>query len=218
MRRIILVGALLLSFIFNINAQDQVYQVLARSGTASPRFVKINNGSSVDNEQFFKMLAAEFKFGINDLWLQNITESDKLGFTHLRFQHYYKGIAVDGDEYILHKKNNTLSTANGIATGLLNMPVKPSLSEKAALNNALKLLNEKNYRWEIKSEEKALKNRTHNKKATYFPKGTLMISPIFGDDSQTANYKLCWVFDIAGDGPDQSMENVYRCTYWRSSK
>lgn len=42
-------------------------------------------------------------------------KTDELGFTHLYFNQYYKGIRVAYSTYAVHGKNNMINTINGTA-------------------------------------------------------------------------------------------------------
>ncbi|WP_421872264.1 M4 family metallopeptidase [Marinoscillum sp.] len=74
--------------------------------------------------------------------------SDNLGFTHEKFQHYYKGVKVFGSEYSVHSKDGAVThlTGNFAKIGDLNM--KTELSESAALGKARKNIDAKEFVWD----------------------------------------------------------------------
>lgn len=39
--------------------------------------------------------------------------ADELGFSHLRFQQYYKGVKVENSEYLIHDRNGIIESING---------------------------------------------------------------------------------------------------------
>lgn len=101
--------------------------------------------------------------------------TDKLGIIHQRYQQYYKGIKIEGAEYLLHGKNGMIEIINGNYTKIGSLSVLPKLTEQQALNKALDYVNSETYKWEDKRMEEFIKENTDNSNATYFPKGELII-------------------------------------------
>ena len=61
---------------------------------------------------------------------------DKLGYTHTRYQQYYKDIEVEGATYIIHEKNGKVESANGGLIQHLDINTIPAISEMQALQIA----------------------------------------------------------------------------------
>jgi len=61
---------------------------------------------------------------------------DKVGYTHTRYQQYYKGIEVEGATYVVHEKNDKVESANGGLIKNLNINTTPAINEAQALQIA----------------------------------------------------------------------------------
>ena len=76
------------------------------------------------------------------------TETDALGFTHERFQQYYKGIKVEGATYTVHAKNGQFDLMTGDYWTVSGLDVSPKLSAPAAFSAALAHVNARQYAWD----------------------------------------------------------------------
>lgn len=77
------------------------------------------------------------------------TIKDELNFKHDKYHQTYKGIKVEGGEFIAHLQNDDIVTLNGSFLKIGNPDTKPSLNEKKALEYALLSINATKYKWEI---------------------------------------------------------------------
>jgi Zn-dependent metalloprotease len=102
---------------------------------------------------------------------------DEYGFTHKRYQHYYKGVVVDGSQYLVHDKNGQITSTDGRIIRLPEINVTASLSEAEALLKAKEYLNMND---------------------NIITPGQLIISPL-GSDFQNGPFVLCWVFSGLGN-------------------
>lgn len=76
------------------------------------------------------------------------SENDELGFTHEKFQQYYKGVKVDGATYTVHAKNGQFDLMTGDYWKISDVDVQPALSNMAALHAALAHVGARQYAWE----------------------------------------------------------------------
>lgn len=128
------------------------------------------------------------------------SDQDESGMNHLRYQQYYQNIKVVSGEYILHEQQGRIITANGLFHANLKINTTPSVSESASLQSALKEVNAKSYKWEIREEEAHKKLLDKNSSASWYPKGELVILPSMkGVKTQTPT--LCWKFDVYAHEP-----------------
>ena len=58
------------------------------------------------------------------------------GWSHFRYQQFYKELPVLTAHYLLHEQNGDLKKANGALLPNINVPVTPSVSAKAAIEKA----------------------------------------------------------------------------------
>lgn len=100
------------------------------------------------------------------------SKTDEMGFTHHYFDQYYKGIRVAYSSYSVHGKNDIVNTANGTYNRIGKVVTVTELTEKEALDYAIRFVGAKVYKWEIPEEEWWLKA---NYNETYYPKGELVI-------------------------------------------
>jgi bacillolysin len=73
--------------------------------TSSKGWIRLKEGKNFPYQNFFAENKQAFGLGQNDEMILKKTKTDELGFTHYRYQHTYKGVKVEGCEYILHTQN-----------------------------------------------------------------------------------------------------------------
>ncbi len=103
------------------------------------------------------------------------TIQDELGYTHKRYQFYFKGQKVIGSTLIAHLYKGHLKSINGHFYQVLNQ--KASVTKEAALQLTLDHVKAQTYMWEIKEEEQEIKKIDDNPNATYFPSPELCYVP-----------------------------------------
>ena len=119
---------------------------------------------------------------------------DALGIKHIKYMQTYDGIRIVGGEIILHCRGDIVTKANGKLFNKISVDTKPKISQKEALDIALQSIHAKVYKWQVKQEELLLQKITKDKKATYYPKGELIItSKKFNTESP---YQLAYLFDV----------------------
>lgn len=96
------------------------------------------------------------------------TESDHIGFQHQKFQHYYKGIPVEGSTYTVHSKNGAPSHMTGNYREVDEIQTTPSIAEANALEFAKTATNAREFAWENQSQNNLAP-------AVSKPKGELVI-------------------------------------------
>jgi len=123
------------------------------------------------------------------------TDTDDLGFEHMKLQQMYKHIPITFGQYILHIKNNQLESFNGDYFTVGELDVQPSLTADVALNKATSYVKAEKYMWE-NPQEAAMMNYAK-------PQGELVILPaIRQKGSKTQNKpKLAYRFDIYATKP-----------------
>ena len=135
-------------------------------------------------------------------------ERDELGFTHTRYQQYYKNVPVQGGEYLAHQKGGLLDCINGAFFSIPDISVTPSLSESIALTKVLASVGAKKYKWEDEAELKALREAFEDPSLNFDPKATLVIYPKNGEYSDKADFRLAYKFNIFAAEPE-TRANIY---------
>ena len=128
----------------------------------------------------------------DDQMLPVKTFSDHLGFTHEKYQQYYKGIKVEGATYTLHMKGGQVSHMSGSFEYLRDIDINPSISAAAALAAATGHVGANQYAWQPGN---TLGIDDYQK-----PDGELVLLPDYLND-QREPAKLAWKFDIYASDP-----------------
>lgn len=160
------------------------------------------------NEVFTKYPSA---FGLlkNDemrLWKSSKDESGNL---HYRYTQYFKGILVEGTEYIIHTEQEIVRLCHGNIVENLDIAIKPDINEETALKLALKIIGAEKYAWEDQDWEQFRKVDLKDSSATWFPKGELIITRIPAKSEYIPeNYQVAYKFLVRTLSPDDNI-NIY---------
>jgi len=117
---------------------------------------------------------------------------------HVLYQHYYKGILVESSEFREHfdPAVNKVVLSNGRYVENLELSNIPTVTEAAALSNALAHVNAELYAWQDDSLEYYLQLDSVPEMQTYYPQGELVYALIGDQSIILSNYKLAWKFKI----------------------
>jgi Zn-dependent metalloprotease len=171
-----------------------------------PGSEKVNYGNKTTGIPSYIKLSDKVKMeGLNS-WMDKVfklnkdhkvkvikIEKDELGFTHHKFQQYYKDFPVEGAVYIVHEKDNLIHSLNGMIQDQFTIDATASLSETQALVHALNYIKGEKYIWEDNNEESHLRSISKDSAATYYPKGALVI---ITNRLGKGSYRLAYKFDI----------------------
>jgi len=156
-----------------------------------------------------EVLRRELGLGASDELRLLRRETDELGYVHERFQQYYQGVKVEHGAMSLHAKAGRVESLSGELLRRPAMPaVQPALSEAAALQQALRAVHARVYKWQVPGEERALKKMTANPAASYAPRGELVLVGDFRQPEATRPLVLAWKFNVYAQQP-LSRELVY---------
>jgi len=139
----------------------------------------------------------------DDLRLVSST-TDEIGVSHHLYQHYYKGIIVDGSTFFVHGKNNNISFLNGEYEDIKMPGTNPRLSENQALQAALRYAPAKVYRWQDSAFERLVRQQNNDPRATNYPSGRLVICKPTLDT--TIAWALSWKFTITAVSPTFALD------------
>ena len=136
-------------------------------------WVYLDKGKKLTHDEIFTRYKDAFGLGNSDEMIKTKTEEDDLGIHHHSYQQYYKGLKVENFTYLIHEKNGIAEIANGEILENIDVSVKPSLSEKEALEIALKNFKSNEWAWEDPDwEEEKKGNKEH---PSWRPAGELII-------------------------------------------
>ena len=187
-----------------ITAQEtKSYQIIQKSEKGVPSFIRFDANNDVTHENFFEKMKDEFGFNVDDKFVLEESVKDEIGFTFYKYTQQYKGLPVNGAEFIIHEKNGIATSANGKFIPKLDINIAPAISKDDAVNTAKSELNLGKYRWEDAVAENILKRKTKNANATYYPIPELVIEPVNGN-YKTGAFRLCWKFNVLGATLDKA--------------
>ena len=161
-------------------------------------YLSFNESSVYKSNDFEKVFKEQFQIQDGTQFLKIYTETDKLGFTHDKYQIYQNGVKVEFATYTVHSKNGKITAMNGEMYKTNAVSLAPEITAQDALQKATQHLNAKQYLWDNASEAAKLDNYKK-------PQGELVLLPIFNDNSQklsdASNLKLAYKFDIYATQP-----------------
>ncbi len=193
---------LLIFILIGINIQAQTdaafwnrdMQRIAKSSSVNG-WVQFKPEGKIKHQDFFQNNKAAFGLKNDDDMVLVQTHSDDLDLVHYKYQHTYKGIPIEGCEYILHTQNDKVISANGKLACDLDKDVTPNISEQDALNKVLNDIDATKYGWE------ALNGDSTNFLTSY-PKGELLLCHLINNgDFTNLNYQLSYRFEVVAIEP-----------------
>jgi len=125
-------------------AQEIEKEQLDRNGY--PTFVKFDTKKKASSKSETKaVLSSIFNMTKSDEYRTLRSEDDKIGFTHERFQQFYKGIKVENGVYIVHSRNGVIESLSGEYKLIKDINVAPKISVDEATNKAKAFVNAEKY-------------------------------------------------------------------------
>ncbi len=185
MKKFIFTLPLLLLFLTTGFAQNEK----PVAGKKLPNFLKLN--TTVTSDQHQELFRTHLQMTNDDELRLVATTQDQLGFTHQKFQQYFRGVKVDGCTYTTHSKNGVVEHMTGYFRAIDNINMSLVMPARTAFERALDYVNANDYAWQ---EGSSLGDVDNYEK----PRGDLVIVP---DLKQIAPARLAYVFDIYAADP-----------------
>lgn len=197
----ILFVALLLCFssIYALAQQNDTLKIKRDAG-GEITFIRFKPDSNRSMQNALNFLKTLLHAGPNDEFRLIKQTVDAQGFTHLKYQQYFKGIKVENGEYLVHGKNGIIESMNGHFYQINIPSITPAVTVQQALDKALAYVNAKEYKWQDTAMEKFIKKLTNNSNATYYPRGELLITRNYLEGGN--NLRLAWKFRISSLFPN----------------
>ncbi len=180
-------------------------------GGSTVEWINFFADSTIKARTIFTDLKDGFGLAADDKMVITRVKKDAIGFSHYKYQQYYKNHAVLYGEYIVHQQPDSIvKSSNGRLIQGLNLPGAPSIAEKPALDAALQFMHAGKYLWQNAAMENELKRQKKDANATYYPKGDLVYAPNNQEATfKATDYRLTWHFKIYTDGSDVMAKDVY---------
>jgi Zn-dependent metalloprotease len=102
-----------------------------------------------------------------------------------KYQQYYGDLKVEGGNYLIHYKNDTIYSLNGLYLDNINLNQIPKINNKIALERAMQNINAEIYNWEVYD-------------TIYIPEGELLV---IKSDTLKNSYHLAYKFIISALKP-----------------
>ena len=180
------------------NAQDAAKNVKQKitDERGKPSLIVFNEKSAYKASDSQKALNEQLGLKVNSNFSKTKSETDKLGFSHDKFQLYHEGLKVEFSTYTLHSKSGKLESMSGAFYSLDKVNTQPVLSKEQAFSRALKQIGAKQYLWESAEQSKAMNYQK--------PAGELVLLPILDgpiSKQKDNNLRLAYKFDIYATNP-----------------
>ncbi len=171
--------------------------------TSNERWIDLREDAAINGPGFFKKYGSALRLTAADEMRQVKINKDPMGYTHFRFNQYYKNIRIANAEYIVHiNKKGLAYVANGRYVRSMNRNVAYKLTSAQALIKALGKIKATRYKWQDKYWEQEIRERTKNPDTSYYPKGELIwTKDLSNDDWKPSNFRLAYQFDIFASAP-----------------
>ena len=167
--------------------------------------IRFTESSSTSANDFFTAFSSRLQITANDTFRLLKTEQDNIGYTHYRFQQQFKGIPLDGVQFLLHEKNGKLTSANGNFFSGLDINTTANILKEEAIQRAIEFVGAEKYLWNNPKEEQFLKTIKKDINATYYPKAELVIAPTNGIYAKE-NFRLCYKVNIFSEIPYDNVD------------
>ena len=171
-------------------------------------YVYYKESAKIKHDNVFSKNKEAYGLSGDDIMKLARTVDDNLKGKHYCYQQYYKGICVEGGEYLVHTDDEGMvESTNGYLVENISQNVKAEVAENKALLEALKAIGAKKYAWQDTTWEHQIKLDLEDENATYYPKGELVFARKPGkEDYKKDSYLLAYKFDITSVEPFQHLE------------
>lgn len=191
--------ALLLTIGISASAQQSIHEVATADKQAN--WWTFNTGKNISSSTFFQNYQESMGFDNNYSFTLLKNSNDNLGLTHARYQQNYKGVKIEGAQFILHSRGGKLYKANGRLVKALQGSSNPSVTFKEALNTAKQLTGASSFYWENPKMEAWIKDVKGDPNATFAPKEELVwLDTQFSQNGEA--YKLAYKLDLFFEAAD----------------
>ncbi|MFZ4401694.1 MAG: M4 family metallopeptidase [Bacteroidales bacterium] len=143
--------------------------------TLIPSYFKFDKNAEVRFENLDYILYQQLKFDENIAYKLLSNDRDQLGNVHYRYELTFQGHKIHDAMFIVHVNNAKIYAVNGCFNKNISLSNNIVLTENTALQQLLSKINAKKYKWQMPEEEMLLQKESLNPKATYYPKGEIVI-------------------------------------------
>ena len=180
----------------------QKIEIIKKGVNSTPKYIKFDASQKSDTQDSKTILRKFLPVKENDDFILLKSETDKLGFTHEKFQQYHNGIKVEYAFYTLHIKAGKPQSMNGdFITFSKTKSGTITISEEEALQKALDYIGAEKYMWE--DEQNEIFAREFEPNGTFYPHAELVyVKDYYNEDlSKKFQTVLAYKFNIYAQEP-----------------
>lgn len=144
--------------------------------TKKVQYIQLRDDAKAEEKNQKAWLGKALSISKNHAFIKLSGSTDKINFTHTKYQLHYKNIPVEGAVYTVHSKTGKISSASGEYSPGNYISEIPSVKESEAFDAAINFVNARLYRWETEKTNR--------------PQGTLVILTF------EEKYVLAYKYDI----------------------
>ncbi len=168
-------------------AQKSQPRVLSQTENGIPNHIVFDKTNSYQKGEINQLFEQQLATRSDDEFVLLNSKVDNLGFEHLKFQQYHKGIRVEFSTYTVHlDRDGVVKSITGEMSDASTASSTASISESVALSAAINYIGAKEYLWQ--------QSRTAS-----VPKGELVYLDNPGDDVEET--ELAYKFDVYATEP-----------------
>ncbi len=177
--------------IFAQTANRVVKEKISNSN-GQPSLITFNEKSTYKTADYKQVFEEQLGLKGNSNFTKIKSETDKIGFTHEKFQLFHQNIKVEFSTFILHSKAGKIESMNGDFCQLDNVNITPQITANKAFEIAKTHIGASEYLWENVAETQAFEYQK--------PVGEMVLLPV----SKTATeevLRLAYKFDMYATQP-----------------
>jgi len=156
------------------------------------KFIKFDKSERKSLQNAKQVIKQHLGLTLNDDLIKIKSKTDEIGFTHEKFQQYFKGLKVEFGSFNVHAKNGKIVSMNGELFDASSLKVTPTLSKEAAFRVAINYVGAQKYLWQDSQSAKKMDNYQK-------PNGDLVILP--GKVLNSKQARLAYRYDIYATQP-----------------
>lgn len=161
-----------------------------------PSLIVFNKQSTYKSSDAEKVFTEQLGLKSNSNFHKTRSETDKLGYSHEKFQLYHQGIKVEFSTYTLHSKEGKLESMSGDFYSPEKTNTKAALSNQQAFEKALQKIGAKKYLWESPEDAKMMNYEKPTGELVFLPAGVSLQSK-----QKDNNLRLAYKFDMYASFP-----------------
>src|SRR5690606_21129537 len=118
------------------------------------KFVRISNEATP--EKALQIFSKEFKLLKGNSFQKISSNTDRMGFTHDKYQQFFKGLKVEFGIAIVHSKNGKAKLVNGELYTTEGLNLQPSLDRQQGLEKAIQHIGAQTYLWKDEQQSQIM--------------------------------------------------------------